>query len=53
MFKLLVIGPRRAVLAMHRCDTRAEIQELVAVYVALGHSHQNLVIEDESQEQAA
>jgi hypothetical protein len=53
MFKLLVMGPRRAVLAVHRCETNAEVQELVAVYLALGHVAQNLVVEDERHEQAA
>lgn len=53
MFKLLVMGPRRAVLAVHRCDSDAEVQELVAVYLALGHIETNLVVEDEHQEQAA
>lgn len=53
MFKLLVMGPRRAVLAVHRCDSDAEVQELVAVYLALGHIATNLVVEDAHQEQAA
>lgn len=53
MFKLLVMGPRRAILAVHRCDTDVEVQELVAVYLALGHIAANLIVEDEGQERAA
>ena len=53
MFLLIVKGPRRATLAVHRCDSNADLQELLEVYHALGYDAEALIIEDRSGEKAA
>lgn len=53
MYKLIVTGPRRAVLAVHHCDSRTEVRELLAVYAVLGHKAESLVVEDVHAERAA
>lgn len=53
MYVLIVKGARRATLAVHRCDSYADLSELVAVYHALGFSDDALLIEERREEQAA
>ncbi|MGI8967836.1 MAG: hypothetical protein ACR2GA_01870 [Chloroflexota bacterium] len=53
MYTLIVRGPRRAVLAVHRCATTAEVRELLAVYAALGHKPEMLQVEERPTDQAA
>jgi hypothetical protein len=53
MYRLIVKGARRTTLAVHTCDSPAELQELLAVYHAYGYAPEALIVEEISQEQAA
>ncbi len=53
MYVLIVKGPRRATLAVHRCDSYADLRELLAVYHALGYGSEALLIEEQSGDRAA
>ena len=53
MYVLVVKGPRRATLAVHHCDSRGDLRELLAIYHALGYAPEALVVEDRRTEQAA
>jgi acetolactate synthase small subunit len=53
MFKIIVNGPRRAVLAVHVCESSADVSELLAVYAALGFAPEALVVTEIEREQAA
>jgi hypothetical protein len=52
MYLLKIQGARRSTLAVHRCDTPADLRELLAVYQALGYKPETLQIEAEHQNQA-
>lgn len=53
MLILKVRGARNATLAYHTCESYADVRELIAVYVALGHAPENLLVEQKTEEQAA
>jgi len=53
MYVLKVRGARNATLAYHKCETYAEIEELIAVYEALGHDRDKLIVEQATEEKAA
>jgi hypothetical protein len=53
MYVLKVIGARRSVLAYHTCESSAELDELLAVYQALGYAPESLVVEKREKERAA
>ncbi len=53
MYILKVLGMRRSVLAYHHCDSDEELQELLAVYHALGYAPDALIVEEQAEEQAA
>jgi hypothetical protein len=50
---LKVHGTRRSTLAWHQCETYADVQELLAVYAALGYAPEALEVEERGAEQAA
>lgn len=53
MYILKIIGARRSTLAYHTCSNLAEVQELQAVYRALGYEDKALVVEERDLEHAA
>lgn len=53
MFTLIVKGARNATLAYHQCDSRAELDELLAVYHALGYQPESLIVDDHTKQKAA
>ena len=53
MYVLKVRGARNATLAYHKCETYGEVEELIAVYVSLGHDRDKLIVEEQAAEQAA
>jgi hypothetical protein len=53
MYQLKVKGMRNSTLAYHRCDSYADLLELVAVYQALGHKLEALLIEEIATDKAA
>jgi hypothetical protein len=53
MYLLKVKGMRNSTLAYHRCESYADLLELVAVYQALGHKPEALLVEEISAEKAA
>jgi hypothetical protein len=52
MYILIVRGPRRAVLAVHHCDSSADLAEMLEIYHALGYADESLQVE-ERREKAA
>jgi hypothetical protein len=53
MKTLIIKGARNSTLAVHRCENEAQLQELLAVYAALGYAPEALIVQDASLEQAA
>jgi hypothetical protein len=53
MYVLKVRGARNATLAYHRCETHAEVRELLSVYAALGYAPEALIVEEVTEEKAA
>jgi hypothetical protein len=53
MYILKVRGARNATLAYHKCETYTEIEELIAVYQALGHEPDKLLVEQVTEDKAA
>jgi hypothetical protein len=53
MFTLIVKGARNSTLAYHRCETTEELDELLAVYRALGYPPEALIVQETPQKQAA
>lgn len=53
MYTLIVKGARRATLAVHRCDSYADLRELLDVYRVLGYRPEALVVEERDEERAA
>jgi len=53
MYMLIVKGARRATLAVHRCETYADLRDLLDIYHALGYTSEALVVEERREEQAA
>ena len=53
MYTLIVKGARRATIAVHRCDSYAELCEMLAVYTALGYAPEALLVEEQHKEDAA
>jgi hypothetical protein len=53
MYVLIVKGARRATLAYHRCESYADLQEMLAVYQALGYTPESLLVEKADKEKAA
>ena len=53
MFILKVRGARNATLAYHKSDSYAEIEELIAVYLSLGHDRDKLIVENVTEHRAA
>jgi hypothetical protein len=53
MFTLIIKGARRATLAVHQCETYADLRELIAVYRALGYADDALIVEEQQSERAA
>lgn len=53
MYTLIVRGARRTVLAVHHCDSFEDVQEMLAVYYALGYESGALTVEKRDEEQAA
>jgi hypothetical protein len=53
MIVLKIKGARNSTLAFHRCATYAEVEELLAVYRALGYADTAFVVEKTAEEQAA
>lgn len=53
MKTLIIKGARNSTLAIHRCENPAQLDELLAVYHALGYEPEALIVQDEDLEQAA
>jgi hypothetical protein len=53
MYLLKIKGARNSTLAYHRCSSRAELNELLAIYTALGYAPDQLVVEESTAEKAA
>jgi hypothetical protein len=53
MITLKVQGARRSTLAVHQLDSYADLRELLAVYEALGHKPEALIVDDQQEDQAA
>jgi hypothetical protein len=53
MYLLSVHSTRRSTLAVHRCESYADLRELLKVYHALGHKPEMLQVEKREQERAA
>jgi hypothetical protein len=53
MYILIVKGARRATLAYHRTDSFEELNDLLAVYRALGYSDDALIVEERHEEDRA
>lgn len=53
MYILIVKGARNSTIAYHRCETYAEIDELLAIYRALGYEPGSLIVEQATEEKAA
>jgi hypothetical protein len=53
MYELKVKGARNSTLAYHRCESYADLRELLAVYGALGYKPEMLLVEELDSEQAA
>jgi hypothetical protein len=53
VYTLKILGIRRNVLAVHHCDSYADLSELLETYRALDYKPEALVVEDRSDEQAA
>lgn len=53
MYLLKVKGMRNSTLAYHRCESYGDLLELVAVYEALGHKPEALIVEEIATDQAA
>lgn len=53
MYVLKVIGARRSVLAYHTCESSTDLNELLAVYAALGYASEALIVEKRESERAA
>ncbi len=53
MYQLKVKGMRNSTLAYHRFDSYADLLEFVAVYQALGHKPEALLIEEIAADKAA
>lgn len=53
MYLLKIKGARNSTLAYHRCSTRAEVNELIAIYTALGYAPEQLLVEELEGEKAA
>lgn len=53
MYVLIVKGARRATLAVHRVDSPSDLEELLAVYRALGYTAEMLTVEEQREDRAA
>lgn len=53
MYTLLVKGARNSTLAYHRCENNTELQELLAVYAALGYPPESLIVQETARDEAA
>lgn len=53
MYILKVRGARNATLAYHKCENYAQVEELIAVYQALGHEPDKLIVEQVTEDKAA
>jgi len=53
MYTLIVKGPRRATLSWHKLSSYRDVEELLAVYHALGYKPESLVVEETQQQEAA
>lgn len=53
MYVLLIKGPRNATLAYHRIESRAELDDLLAIYRALGYASEQLIVQEQPEQQAA
>jgi hypothetical protein len=53
MYLLSVHSTRRSTLAVHRCESYADLRELLAVYHALGHKPEALHVEKREEKRAA
>jgi hypothetical protein len=53
LYILVVKGPRRATLAVHRLNSHADLREFIDVYHALGFSDESLQVCERDEEQAA
>ena len=53
MYTLIIKGARNSTLAYHRCENRTELDELMAVYAALGYPSESLIVEETPHEKAA
>lgn len=52
MYVLIVKGARRATLAVHHCDSYADLNELLEVYRVLGYAPEALEVEHRQKEAA-
>ncbi|HEX6509617.1 MAG TPA: hypothetical protein VF221_18465 [Chloroflexota bacterium] len=53
MYTLIIKGARNSTLAYHRCESYADLRELLAVYTALGYKPEHLLVQETADEQAA
>jgi hypothetical protein len=53
MYLLKIKGARNSTLAYHHCSSRTELDELLAIYTALGYAPEQLVVEEVADEKAA
>ncbi|HLJ66540.1 MAG TPA: hypothetical protein VKX16_04185 [Chloroflexota bacterium] len=53
MYTLKILGARRSTIAVHRCETYADLRELLAVYHSLGYAPEALVVEEQQASERA
>lgn len=53
MYLLKIKGARNSTLAYHRCANRTELEEMIAIYTALGYGSDQILIEEIVEEKAA
>ena len=53
MYLLKIQSTRRSTLAVHQCESYADLRGLLAIYRALGYQTEALQVEDQRQNRAA
>jgi hypothetical protein len=53
MYLLKIKGARNSTLAYHHCSNRTELNELLAIYAALGYTPEQMVVEEVAETKAA
>jgi hypothetical protein len=53
MYLLVIKGARNSTLAYHRCESQTELEELLAIYTALGYPAESLIVQEIARDEAA